>query len=89
MQEALLLPKPYCLTPQFKEVDEMTVGTQIEQAVASVESVAASMKTFALETQDQQAKEMFQQLAQTFDGALNTLKQRQTYIEEQEPQYKQ
>ena len=69
--------------------ENVTVGTQVQQAIASVQSVAASMKTFALETQDQQAKQMFQQLAQTFDGALDTLKQRQQYIESQEPQYKQ
>jgi broad specificity polyphosphatase/5'/3'-nucleotidase SurE len=67
----------------------MTVGTQMQKAIASVESVASSMKTFALETQDQQAKQMFQQLSHTFDDALNTLKQRQSYIEGQEPQYKQ
>jgi len=67
----------------------MTVGTQLRQAIAGVENVASSMKTFALETQDQQAKQMYQQLAQTFDGALSTLKQRQAYIERQEPQYKQ
>jgi hypothetical protein len=67
----------------------LTVGTQVQKAIASVQSVSASMKTFALETQDQQAKLMFQQLAQTFDGALDTLKQRQQYIEGQEPQYKQ
>ena len=67
----------------------MTVGTQVQKAIASVQSVSASMKTFALETQDQQAKQMFNQLAQTFDGALDTLKQRQQYVEQQEPQYKQ
>lgn len=67
----------------------MTVATQVQKAIASVQSVSASMKTFALETQDQQAKQMFQQLGQTFDGALDTLKQRQQYIEAQEPQYKQ
>lgn len=67
----------------------VTAGTQIQKAVASVESVASSMKTFAMETEDQQAKQMYQQLAQTFDDALNTLKQRQAYIEQQEPQYKQ
>jgi len=43
----------------------------------------------ALETQDKEAQQMYQQLAQTFDGALDTLKQRQQYIEVQEPQYKQ
>ena len=67
----------------------MTVGTQVQKAIASVQSVSASMRTFALETQDQQAKQMFNQLAQTFDGALDTLKQRQQYVEQQEPQYKQ
>ena len=67
----------------------MTVGTQMQQAIASVQSVASNMKTFAMETQDPQAKQMFQEMAQTFDGALNTLQQRQQYIEQQEPQYKQ
>jgi hypothetical protein len=67
----------------------MTVGTQMKKAVASLESVSSSMKTFALETQDQQAKEMYQQLAKTFDDALTTLRQRQTYMEQQEPQYTQ
>jgi broad specificity polyphosphatase/5'/3'-nucleotidase SurE len=73
----------------MKGGDLMTVGAQIQKAVASVESVASSMKTFALETEDQQAKQMYQQMAQTFDAALNTLKERQKYIEQQEPQYKQ
>jgi len=61
----------------------------MQQAIAGVQSAAATMKTFALQTEDQQAKQTFQQLAQTFDSALETLKQRQQYIEEQEPQYKQ
>ncbi len=67
----------------------MTVGTQMSQAIATVQSAAASLKTFALETEDQQAKQTFQELAKTFDNALTTLQQRQQYIEEQEPQYKQ
>lgn len=67
----------------------MTVGTQLQQTIASVQSAAASLKTFSLETQDQEAKQTFQQLAQTFDDAVATLKGRQQYIEEQEPQYKQ
>jgi hypothetical protein len=61
----------------------------VQKAIVSVQSVSASMKTFALETQDKAAKQMFEQLAQTFDNALDTLKQRQQYIETQEPQYKQ
>lgn len=66
----------------------MTVGTQITQAIATVQNAAATMKTFSLETEDQQSKQTFEQLAQTFDSAVDTLKGRQKYIEEQEPQYK-
>ena len=68
---------------------DLTVGTQFQQAIASVQSAAATMKTFALETQDQQAKQTFSQLANNLESALTTLKGRQQYIEQQEPQYKQ
>ena len=67
----------------------MTVGTQLQQAIAGVQRAAASMKTFALETQDSEAKKTFEQLAQNMDSALDTLKQRQQYVQNQEPQYKQ
>ncbi|TYQ16231.1 UNVERIFIED_CONTAM: uncharacterized protein DUF1657 [Acetivibrio alkalicellulosi] len=67
----------------------MTVGTQMQQAIAGVQSAAATMKTFALETQDQQAKQTFQQIAKNLDDALEQLKGRQQYIEQQEPQYRQ
>ncbi|AIF51657.1 DUF1657 domain-containing protein [Pelosinus sp. UFO1] len=66
----------------------MTVGTQITKAIATVQSAASSMKTFSMETQDQQAKQTFEQLATTLDNAIETLKERQKYIENQEPQYK-
>jgi hypothetical protein len=68
--------------------ENMTVGTQMQQAIAGVQSAAATMKTFALETEDKAAKQDFQQLAQTFEDALKVLQGRQEYIEEQEPQYK-
>lgn len=67
----------------------MTVGTQMQQAIAGIQGASSTMQTFALETQDQQAKKEFQQIAQSLDSALQTLKTRQQYIEQQEPQYKQ
>ncbi|AOT69032.1 DUF1657 domain-containing protein [Geosporobacter ferrireducens] len=67
----------------------MTVGTQLQQTIAGVESAAATLKTFALQTEDQQAKKEFQQLAQTMESAVKTLEKRRQYIEQQEPQYKQ
>jgi len=66
----------------------MTVGTQMQQAIAGIQSAAATMKTFALETEDKQAKNEFQQIAQQLDNSLEVLKGRQKYIQEQEPQYK-
>ena len=67
----------------------MTVGTQMQQAIAGIQSAAATMKTFSLETEDQQAKNDFKQIAQQLDDSLEILKGRQKFIEEQEPQYKQ
>jgi len=66
----------------------VTVATQLQQAISGVQSAAASMKTFSLETEDKQAKQTFQQLSTQLDNAYNTLLQRQQYIEQQEPQYK-
>jgi len=67
----------------------LTVGTQLQQAIASVQSAAASMKNFALQAEDQEAKKTFTQLAQTLDNAVQKLKERQQYVESQEPQYRQ
>lgn len=67
----------------------MTVGTQMQQAIAGIQSAAATMKTFALETEDKSAKQDFQNIAKNLDDALEMLKGRQQYIEEQEPTYKQ
>ncbi|MBE6067078.1 DUF1657 domain-containing protein [Clostridium sp. BSD9I1] len=67
----------------------MTVGTQMQQAIAGIQSASATMKTFALETEDTQAKKDFQNIAQDLDSALQTLQQRQQYIQQQEPQYNQ
>jgi hypothetical protein len=67
----------------------MTIGTQMQKAIAGIQSASSTMKTFALETEDKQAKQDFQQIANNLDSALETLMGRQKYIEQQEPQYKQ
>lgn len=66
----------------------MTVGTQMQQAIAGIQSASATMKTFSLETEDQQAKNDFTQIAEQLDSAMDILKGRQKYIQAQEPQYK-
>ncbi len=67
----------------------MTVGTQMQKAIAGMQSAASTMKTFALETEDQTAKKDYEQISKQLDSSLEVLKGRQQYIEEQEPQYKQ
>lgn len=67
----------------------MTIANNLAQTLASCEGAAANLKSFALETQDQQAKQMYQQLAQTMDGAVNQLRNRLDYAMSEEPQYQQ
>jgi hypothetical protein len=67
----------------------MTVGTKMQQTIASCESTLANLHSFSLETQDQQAKQMFQNLANQQKQIMDNLNARLQYIETQEPQYKQ
>ncbi|MBU7007099.1 DUF1657 domain-containing protein [Phosphitispora fastidiosa] len=66
----------------------MTVGDKIHQTLASLEGAAANLKTFALETNDQNAKQMFNDLSGQVETISNSLKGRVNYVEQQEPQYK-
>ena len=42
----------------------MTVSSQVKQVVAGLKGAQASLETFALQTQDKQAKQMYSQAAQ-------------------------
>ena len=67
----------------------MTIGTKIQQTIASCESTLANLDSFALETQDQAAKTMFKGLAQQQKTILEQLNQRLQYVQSEEPQYNQ
>lgn len=67
----------------------MTVGTKMKETIASCESTLANLHSFSLETQDQNAKQMYQNLANQQQQILDNLHARMSYIESQEPQYKQ
>ncbi|WP_227765705.1 DUF1657 domain-containing protein [Zhaonella formicivorans] len=66
----------------------MTVGTKMHQTLSSLESATSTLKTFALETQDKGAKQMFSDYAKQLEGICQGLQGRVNYIEQQEPQYK-
>ena len=67
----------------------MTVQTQMQTAIASAQSVEASLAQFSLETENQQAQQMFQQLAQQQKNIVTQLEGRYQQILQEEPQFNQ
>ena len=65
----------------------MPTGTKIETALASAKGLAADMKTFSLDTDNQEAKQMFNQLANTMENVAQTLQSRFDFVRQEEPQY--
>ncbi|HET7657246.1 MAG TPA: DUF1657 domain-containing protein [Bacillales bacterium] len=66
----------------------MTVSSQVKQAVSSLKSAQASFEAFALQTQDQAAKQAYSDAAMQTQNIINTLQPRVQQIENEEPQYK-
>ena len=66
----------------------MTVGQKLHKTLAGLESVKADFETYALETQDVQAKNEYNQYAQQIEGIAQSFMQRVNYVEQEEPQYK-
>ncbi|QQE78156.1 DUF1657 domain-containing protein [Alicyclobacillus sp. SO9] len=66
----------------------MTVGSQVKQTLASLKGAQANFETFALQTQNQQAKQMYQDAATQTQTIVQQLEQRVTQMEQEEPQYK-
>ncbi|WP_042273505.1 DUF1657 domain-containing protein [[Clostridium] dakarense] len=65
----------------------MPTGTKLETALASAKGLAADMKTFSLDTDNQEAKQMFNQLANTMETVQQTIQSRVDFIKQEEPQY--
>lgn len=67
----------------------MTVGAQVKQTIAGLKSAQASLETFALATDNQQAKQLYQQAAQQTQAVVDSISPRLQEIEQEEPQYNQ
>lgn len=65
----------------------MPTGTKLETALASAKGLAADMKTFSLDTDNQEAKQMFNQLANTMENVSQTIQSRLDFVKQEEPQY--
>ncbi|GGA45196.1 DUF1657 domain-containing protein [Paenibacillus physcomitrellae] len=66
----------------------MTVASQVKTCVASLKSAQASLETFALSTQNQQAKDLFTNAAQQTQTIIDQVSSRVQQLENEEPQYK-
>ncbi|AKP46225.1 MULTISPECIES: DUF1657 domain-containing protein [Bacillus] len=67
----------------------MTIISQVKQTLAGLKSAQASFETFALGTDNQQAKQLYQDAAKQTQQLVDSLSARVQQIEQEEPQYKQ
>jgi len=72
----------------FEEVRHMTTGTKLHQTIGMLKSAAGNLQSFAMDTQDSQAKQMFTSCHKQLDQIVQQLNARTNYAEQQEPQYK-
>ncbi|MBY7143802.1 DUF1657 domain-containing protein [Virgibacillus sp. NKC19-3] len=66
----------------------MTVGSQLKQTIAGLKSAQASFEQFALQTENKQAKQTYENAAQQTQTVLQSVEPRVQQIEQEEPQYK-
>ncbi|MDQ0215509.1 hypothetical protein J2S13_001927 [Oikeobacillus pervagus] len=67
----------------------MTVITNIRQTITGLKSAQASLEGFALDTDNKQAKKVYQNAAQQTQAVIDLLQPRLQQVEQEEPQYKQ
>ncbi|TDL86491.1 DUF1657 domain-containing protein [Vibrio vulnificus] len=67
----------------------MTVINDVKTTIAGLKSAQASFETFALSTDNEQAKQLYQQAAQQTQTIVDSITPRIQEIQNEEPQYKQ
>ncbi len=63
----------------------MTVQQDLQKAVASAQSALGTYEMFAQSTQDQSAKQMFQELSKDMQRHIDMLNSRVTYVTQGNP----
>ncbi|WP_019640242.1 DUF1657 domain-containing protein [Paenibacillus fonticola] len=66
----------------------MTVAAQVKTTLASLKSAQANLEQFALNTQNQNAKNLFTTAAQQTQQIVDQVEMRVQDLENEEPQYK-
>ena len=67
----------------------MTVVNDVRTTIAGLKSAQASLETFALSTNNEQAKTLYQNAAKQTQTVIDSIEPRLEEIEQEEPQYKQ
>jgi predicted ribosome quality control (RQC) complex YloA/Tae2 family protein len=70
------------------EVLSMTIGENLHQTLTNLEDVKSDLEKYALNTNDSQAEQMYNQCAQKVDEAAKQLQNRVNNVEQEEPAYK-
>lgn len=67
----------------------MTVITNVKQTIVGLKSAHASLAGFALETDNEQAKQLYKMAAEQTQSVIDSLEPRMQEILQEEPQYNQ
>lgn len=78
----------YLVRKKIKGGFFMTVGSQVKQTIAGLKSAQASFEQFALQTENKEAKKLYENAAQQTTAILQSIEPRVQQIEQEEPQYK-
>ncbi|MCU4862928.1 DUF1657 domain-containing protein [Bacillus wiedmannii] len=66
----------------------MTVSTKLKQTIAGLKGAQACLEGFVLDTDNQQAKQLYKGAAQQTQEIIESLNPRLEQIEQEEPEYK-
>ena len=67
----------------------MTVVSDVKTTIAGLKSAQASLETFSLGTDNEQAKQLYQDAAQQTQAIIDNIEPRLQQIQDEEPQYRQ
>ena len=67
----------------------MTVVSDVKTTIAGLKSAQASLETFSLGTDNEQAKQLYQDAAQQTQSIIDNIEPRLQQIQDEEPQYRQ
>lgn len=73
----------------MKEGITMTVVSDVKTTLAGLKSAQASFETFSLGTDNEQAKQLYQDAAQQTQTIIDSIEPRLQQIQDEEPQYRQ